>query len=109
LPSLLGAAESDKRRKQMKSALEKLRELSEISKNYPSVVPLIGAVLELEEKLRGLEQSKEDKVDPSQLETPPQELTRGNLQGKLSRLLTAAGDKERAVAIKVHQLLTSLE
>jgi len=93
----------------MKSALEKLKELSEVSKNYPSVVPLIGAVLELEEKLRGLEQSKQDKVDPSQLDTPAQELTRGNLQGKLSRILSAAGDKERAVAIKVHQLLTSLE
>jgi hypothetical protein len=93
----------------MKSALEKLRELSEVSQNYPSVVPLIGAVLELEEKLRGLEQSKEDKVDPSQLDIPTQELTRGHLQGKLSRLLTAAGDKERAVAVKVHQLLTSLE
>ena len=93
----------------MKSALEKLRELSEVSKNYPSVLPLIGAVLELEEKLRGLEQSKQDKVDTSQFDAPPQELTRGNLQGKLSRLLTAAGDKERAVAIKVHQLLTSLE
>jgi hypothetical protein len=93
----------------MKSALEKLRELSEVSKNYPSVVPLIGAVLELEEKLRGLELSKQDKVDPSQFDTPAQELTRGNLQGKLSRLLTAAGDKERAIAIKVHQLLTSLE
>ena len=72
-------------------------------------MPLFGAVLELEEKLRGLEQSKEDKVDPSQLDIPAQELTRGNLQGKLSRLLTAAGDKERAIAIKVHQLLTSLE
>jgi hypothetical protein len=93
----------------MKSALEKLRELSEVSKNYPSVLPLIGAVLELEEKVQGLEQSKQDKVDPSQFDTPPQELTRGNLQGKLSRLLTAAGDKERAIAIKVHQLLTSLE
>ena len=75
----------------------------------PGVLPLIGAVLELEEKLQGLEQSKQDKVDPSQLDVPPQELTRGNLQGKLSRLLTAAGDKERAIAIKVHQLLTSLE
>jgi hypothetical protein len=93
----------------MKSALDKLRELSEVSKNYPSVLPLIGAVLELEEKLRGLEQSKEDKVDTSQFDTPARELTRGNLQGKLSRLLTAAGDKERAIAIKVHQLLTSLE
>jgi hypothetical protein len=41
----------------MKSALAKLRELSEVSKNYPSVVPLIGG-LELEENLRGLEQSK---------------------------------------------------
>jgi hypothetical protein len=50
-----------------------------------------------------------DKTDPSQLDIPTLELTRGNLQGKLSRLLTAAGDKERAVAIKVHQLLTSLE
>jgi hypothetical protein len=43
LPSLFGAAGSDKG-KQMKSALQKLGELSEVSKNYPSVVPLIGAV-----------------------------------------------------------------
>jgi hypothetical protein len=61
----------------MKSALAKLREVSEASKNYPSVVPLIGGVLELEENLRGLEQSK---VNPSQPDIPPQELTRGNLQ-----------------------------
>ena len=45
----------------MKSAIEKIRELSEISNDYPTVVPLIGAVLELEEKVRALGLRKEDK------------------------------------------------
>ena len=34
----------------MKSALELVKELNEASKEYPTVVPIVGAILELEEK-----------------------------------------------------------
>jgi hypothetical protein len=93
----------------MKSALENLRELSEASRDYPAVLPLIGAVLELEEKLRGLDQSKQDKPSVEAQQIPAQELTRGNLQKKIYSLLTAAGDKEQEVALRVHRFLSSLE
>jgi len=31
----------------MKSPLERIKELNEVSKEYPTVVPLMGAILEL--------------------------------------------------------------
>jgi hypothetical protein len=71
--------------------LENLRELSEVSKDYPSVLPLIGAVLELEEKFRSLEDSKQDKPSAITTEVNPNDLTRGALQQKLHRVLGAAG------------------
>ena len=95
----------------MKSALERLRELSAVSKDYPSVLPLIGAVLELEEKVRALEQSKEDKpaTGNNNISVPPNDLTRGKLQNKLHQILSSAGDKEKEVALKIHLYLSSLE
>ncbi len=95
----------------MKSAIEKIRELSEISNDYPTVVPLIGAVLELEEKVRALEQTKEDKpaTGKNNISASPNDLTRGKLQAKLHQILTAAGDKEQEVAMKVHMFLSSLQ
>jgi hypothetical protein len=93
----------------MKSALEKLKELSEACNDYPSVLPLIGSVLELEEKVLRLDHSKQNKLSVEAQQTPVQELTRGNLQKKLFNLLTAAGDKVQEVALEIHRLLSSLE
>jgi hypothetical protein len=93
----------------MKSALENLKELREASKDYPSVLPLIGAVLELEEKVQKLDHSKQDKPSVEAQQIPAQELTRGNLQKKIFSLLTAAGDKEQEVALQIHRFLSSLE
>jgi hypothetical protein len=93
----------------MKSALENLSELNEVSNNHPRVLPLIGAVLELEEKFRSLEDSKQDKPSAITAEVNPNDLTRGALQQKLHRALSAAADKEQEVALKIHSFLSSLE
>ena len=93
----------------MKSSLEKLRELSEISKDYPTVLPLIGAVLELEEMVRELDQSKQDKPGTDDINVTPNDLSRGRLQTKLHQILSAAGDKEQEVALKIHSFLSSLQ
>ena len=93
----------------MKSSLEKLRELSEISKDYPAVLPLIGAVLELEEMVRELGQSKQDKPATDDISVTPNDLSRGRLQTKLHQILSAAGDKEQEVALKIHSFLSNLQ
>jgi hypothetical protein len=73
------------------------------------VLPLIGAVLELEEKVQGLEQSKQDKPAMSISTVSPNDLSRGDLQSKLHQILSSAGDKEKEVALKIHLYLSSLE
>jgi hypothetical protein len=93
----------------MKSALERLKELSEASRDYPSVVPLIGGLLELEAKVRGLEETKQDKPAMSKAPVNPNDLTRGNLQIKLHKVLSAAGENEPEVAVTVFRFLSSLE
>lgn len=92
----------------MKSHLERLRELNEVSQNHPSVLPLIGAVLELEGKIQDLNQSKQDKRSVM-APADSNELTRGSLQGKLHKILSGAGTGEREVALKIHAFLSSLE
>ena len=70
---------------------------------------LVAALLELEDKLKKIQQSKQDKPLLEAQQVPVQELTRGNLQKKIYCLLTAAGDKEQEVALQVHRFLSSLE
>jgi hypothetical protein len=77
-----------------------------------SVFPLMGAVLELEEleeKVRGLEQSKQDKPGTENITVSQNDLTRGKLQAKQHQILSSAGDKEPEVALKIHLFLSSLE
>jgi hypothetical protein len=93
----------------MKSQLEILKELKEASSVYPSVLPLIGAVLELGEKVQGLEQSKQDKPGIRNATVSPNDLSRGNLQNKLHQILSSAGSEEKEVALKIHLYLSSLE
>jgi hypothetical protein len=93
----------------MKSQLEKLKELREAAENYPVVMPLIGAVLELEEKVLGLEQSKEDKPATNNSAVLPNDLTRGKLQARLHTILSTAGDKEQEMALKIHSFLSSIQ
>jgi len=109
LPSLLAPENSiNKEKTKMKSALERVRELNEASKEYPAVVPLMGAVLELEDKVRSLDQTKQDKPEIKEEAVSPQDITSGNLMTMMHKILTAAGDRRESVAINIYKFLRSL-
>jgi hypothetical protein len=93
----------------MKSALERVRELNEASKEYPLVVPLLGAILELEGKVRSLDQTKQDKPEIKDEAVSPQDVTSGNLMQMIHKILTAAGDQRESVAILIYRFLRSLQ
>ncbi len=88
-----------------------LKEVREAGRQYPIIQMLLEGMLDLEEKCRGLEQSKQDKpeVVSEIAELNPNDLTRGSLQGKLHKVLIAAGDQEQDVALKIHRFLSSLQ
>ena len=93
----------------MRSALERVKELNEASKEYPLVVPLLGAILELEGKVRSLDQTKQDKPEIKDEAVSPQDLTSGNLMQMIHKILTAAGDQRESVAILIYRFLRSLQ
>jgi hypothetical protein len=100
----------------VRSPLEVLNEVHEAGKSHPAIYEshiedriLVAALLELEEKIKKIQQSKQDKPSLEGQSVPTQELTRGNLQRKLFTLLTTAGDKEQEVALQIHSFLSSLE
>jgi hypothetical protein len=93
----------------MKSALERVKELNEASKEYPTVVPIMGAILELEDKVRSLDQTKQDKPEIKEEAISPQGITSGNLMTLMHKVLIAAGDKREAVATNIYKFLRSLQ
>ena len=93
----------------MKSALERIKELNEASKEYPLVVPFIGAILELEDKVRSLDQTKQDKPEINAEAVSPQDITSGNLMTMMHKILTAAGDERQSVSINIYKFLRSLQ
>jgi hypothetical protein len=93
----------------MKSALERVRELNEASQEYPLVVPMLGAILELEGKVRSLDQTKQDKPEIKDEAVSPQDVTSGNLMQLMHKVLTAAGDQRESVSINIYKFLRSLQ
>jgi hypothetical protein len=93
----------------MKSALERIRELKEASKEYPTVLPFMGAILELEDKVRSLDQTKQDKPEINAEAVSPQDITSGNLMTMMHKILTAAGDEKQSVSINIYKFLHSLQ
>ena len=100
----------------MRSALEVINEVHEAGKSHPDIYSsavddrvLVAAMLELEGRINRIQQSKQDKRSAEDQAITAGELTRGNLQKKMYRLLTAAGNNEQEVALKIHQFLSSLE
>jgi hypothetical protein len=102
-------ANSIKEKTNMKSQLELVRELNEASKQYPTVVPMLGAILELDDKIRSLDQTKQNKPEIKDEAVSPQDLTSGNLINMLHRILTAAGDRREEVSINIYKFLRSLQ
>jgi len=93
----------------MKSQLERVKELNEATQEYPFVIPMLGAILELEGKVRCLDQTKQDKPEIKDETVSPQDLTSGNLMQMIHKILTAAGDQRESVAIRIYKFLRSLQ
>jgi hypothetical protein len=55
-----------------------------------------------------LKQSKQDKITPGEVQAIANDLTRGALSTKVSRVLAEAGVNEKEVALKIYQFLESL-
>jgi len=55
-------------------------------------------------------QSKQDKISQAQVQAMSNDLTRGALAGKVSRVLASAADRgnEKDVALRIYQFLESL-
>jgi hypothetical protein len=102
----------------MKGAIEVLSEVHQTGKDHPEVYAainvkdevLVAAILELSKQLEHFNQSKQDKMSPAQVQAMSNELTRGALGGKLSRVLASAAEKgnEKDVALQTYQFLESL-
>jgi hypothetical protein len=100
----------------MRSPLEILNDVNEAGKTHPAIYSspiedriLVAAVLELEDRIKKIQLTKEDKPLLEGQSIPAQQITRGNLQKRMFTLLAAAGEKEEEVALKIHQFLSSLE
>jgi hypothetical protein len=93
----------------MKSAIERVRELNEVSQQYPGVVSMFGAILELDEKVRILDETKQNNPEIKAEAVSPQDTTSGNLMGLMHKILTAAGEQRDTVAVDIYKFLRSLQ
>ena len=102
----------------MKGAVEILNEVHQATKDHPDFSEtltvkdnvLVAAIAELSRRLEHLNQSKQDKISPTQLQAMSNDLSRGALGGKLSRILASAADKgnEKDLALQIFQFLEAL-
>jgi hypothetical protein len=102
----------------MKGAVEILNELHQTGKDHPDVYKaftvndeiVVAAIAEMSKQLEHFKQSKQDKISPIQLQAMANDLTRGALGGKLSRVLASAADKgnEKDAALQIYQFLEAL-
>jgi hypothetical protein len=102
----------------MKGAVEVLSEVHQTGKDHPDLYGainvkdevLVAAIVELSKQLEHFNQSKQDKMSPAQVQAMSNDLTRGALGGKLSRVLASAAEKgiEKDTALKIYQFLESL-
>ena len=95
----------------MKSSIDALKESYSHQEIY-KVVPeqlIVAGIVELEQKILKLAESKQDKqVDPADY-IDRNELERGKMQSKLHGVLARAGDNYNEKAEKIYRLLQELE
>jgi len=102
----------------MKGAIEVLGQVHQAGMEHPDVYRgiqvndevVVGAIVELSKQLEHFRQSKQDKISPAQVQAMSNELTRGALGAKVSRVLSSAADKgnEKDVALRIYQFLEAL-
>ena len=95
----------------MKSSIDALNEAYSHQEIY-KVVPeqlIVAGIVELEQKIRKLAESKQDKpIDPADY-IDNKELEKGKMQGKLHGVLVSAGDNYHEKAEKIYRFLQTLE
>jgi hypothetical protein len=80
----------------MKTAVETIKELQRASSQNPAVLPFLGAVLELDERITTLEQPHDAPPSP----VSEQDISRANLQKTFSVILLSAGtDKDKLIRL----------
>ena len=102
----------------MKAPIEIIGEMHQVGKEHPDIFDsikvndrvFVAAIVDLSKQLDHFKQSKQDKISPAQVQAISNELTRGALGGKLSRVLASAADKgnEKEVAFQIYQFLEAL-
>lgn len=100
----------------MKSAIEVLNEVHHAGKENPNLYEavkvndgvFVAAIVSLANQLERFKQTKQDKISPAQVQAMANDLTRGALSGKVSRVLAEAGVNEKEVALKIYQFLESI-
>ena len=101
----------------MKSAIEVLNEVHHAGKEYPDLYEAVrvndgvfvaATSWSLANQLEHFKQSKQDKITPAQVQALANDLTRGALSSKVSRVLFEAGVNEKEVALRIYQFLESL-
>ena len=102
----------------MKGAIEVLGQVHQAGMEHPDVYRgiqvsdevVVGAIVELSKQLEHFRQSKQDKISPAQVQAMSNELTRGALGAKVSRVLSsaAANGNEKDVALQIYQFLEAL-
>jgi hypothetical protein len=100
----------------MKSAIEVLNEVHQVGKENPDLYEsvkvndgvFVAAIVSLANQLERFKQTKQDKITPAQVQALANDLTRGALSSKVSRVLAEAGVYEKEVALKIYQFLESL-
>jgi hypothetical protein len=104
--------------KQMKGPIEVLNDVHQAEKGNPDIYDAIQikdgvfveAILSLSNQLDHFKQSKQDKISPAQVQAMSNDLTRGALATKLSRVLANAGanGNEKEISLRIFQFLESL-
>lgn len=100
----------------MKSAIEVLNEVHHAGKEHPDLYEavkvndgvFVTAIVGLANQLEHFKQSKQDKITPAEVQALANDLTRGALSNKVSRVLAEAGVNEKEVALKIYQFLESM-
>ena len=100
----------------MKSAIEVLNEVHHAGKENPDLFEsvkvndgvFVAAIVSLANQLERFKQTKQDKITPAQVQALANDLTRGALSNRVSRVLAEAGVNEKEVALKIYQFLESI-
>lgn len=98
----------------MKSPIEILTEVHEVGKVHPDLYEalkvepkiLVAAIVSLADRLEEFKKSKNESTAEG---INPNELAKGNLQGKLHKVLSTAGERYEEKATVIYRTLTSLE